>query len=166
MEPIHRQALEIRILASIVTKTTRQAVEQRLSEKGIALSMLQMGILHLLNHHTFTSAELSRKMMLDPSTLVPAIDALERKAYITRQRDPDDRRRYLLLLTDTAHELLRDLHVVSDDDPLLLALHELGEVDSKQLCCLLRNVVQRLPEGETMLQEIETRLNPTSINEN
>jgi len=163
MKSTYRQALEIRILSSIITKTSRQALEQRMTEKGIALSMLQMGILHLVSHHAFTSSELSRKMMLDPSTLVPAMDALIRKGYITRKRDSDDRRRYLLFLTDAAHELLRDVHMVNDDDPLLFALEILGEDNSEQLRRLLRSVVERLPEGEAMLKEMEARLNLTKM---
>ena len=157
-----QQALEIRILTSIITKTVRQAMEQHMAEKGVSLSMLQFGILHLISHQTCTSAEMSKRMLLDPSTLVPAIDGLVQKGYIRKDRDPHDRRRYLLQLTDTAHTFMSDMHAVTDDDPLLLALQQLGPDEAELLRGLLRKVVHSLPEGETILAEIQARMNPQS----
>ena len=159
----HKQALEIRILCSIIVKNSREAIEKRMAEKGIALSMLQFGILHLVSHHAFTSAEISRKMSLDPSTLFASIEALVKRGYIRKERDTTDRRRYMLYLTDEAHEFMQELHAVHDDDPLLCALHEIGSEETELLRARLRKVVETLPEGQSILNEIEARLNPSTL---
>jgi DNA-binding MarR family transcriptional regulator len=161
----HKQALEIRILCGIIAKSSREAVEKRMAEKGVALSMLQFGILHMVSHHAFTSAELSRKMSLDPSTLFSSIEALVKRGYIRKERDTNDRRRYLLYLTDEAHKFMQELHAVHDDDPLLYALHEIGSEETELLCTRLRKVVETLPEGQSILHEIQARLNPSTLDE-
>lgn len=48
-------------------------------------------------------------MMMAPSTLTTAADALEKAGHIARQRDPDDRRAWLLVLTEQGEEARRDL---------------------------------------------------------
>ena len=50
--------------------------------------------------------DLSRLLNLDPTTVVSVIDDLEDRKYVQRQRNPSDRRRYLLNLTDTGREAL------------------------------------------------------------
>jgi DNA-binding MarR family transcriptional regulator len=51
--------------------------------------------------------ELSRCVMLDPSTLTPLLKKLEQKGYLTRTRSDADQRNLLLALTP-AGEALRD----------------------------------------------------------
>ena len=108
---LHALAHEVRILVSIVTKLANRDVEQRMQASGANISGLQHGMLRLLREHPYTSSELSRKMMLTPATLVPAVDALERHGLIDRGRDPNDRRRTPLLLTERALELLKRVPV-------------------------------------------------------
>ena len=150
-------ALQIRILALILFKTSVQNFEQHLTEKGIQLSMLQMGILRFVSHHPYTLSELSRKMMLDPSTLVPSINALVKKGYVTRERDPNDRRRMPLLLTDEGLTLIQSQPMMCDDDPLLASLQGLGQKKVEQLQQLLREAVASLPDGEQILNEVDAR---------
>jgi DNA-binding MarR family transcriptional regulator len=38
-------------------------------------------------------------LMLDPSRLVALLDSLEKRGFVTRQRDPDDRRRHTISIT-------------------------------------------------------------------
>lgn len=154
-----QQALEIRILIGFIAKTVRQTLEQSMADKGVSLSMLQFGILHLTSHHhACTSADMSKRMMLDPSTLVPAVDGLVEKGLLRKERDPHDRRRYLLQPTEEAQALMREINVVTDNDPVLRALTELGADDSELLLRLLRKVVETLPEGNSITAEIQTRI--------
>jgi DNA-binding MarR family transcriptional regulator len=157
-----QQALEIRLLTGIIIKTARQSMERHMAEKGISLSMLQFGILHVASLNTCTSAEMSKLMMLDPSTLVPAIDGLVEKGLIRKERDPYDRRRYLLQPTEEAHAFMSEMNVVTDDDPLLYAVQQLGTDESELLVSLLRKVVESLPEGETIVADIQTRIDQLS----
>ncbi|MEX0318665.1 MULTISPECIES: MarR family winged helix-turn-helix transcriptional regulator [unclassified Ruegeria] len=47
---------------------------------------------------------LARDMLAAPSTITATADALESAGYLTRQRDPEDRRAWLLVLTEQGEQ--------------------------------------------------------------
>ena len=67
-----------------------------------------MACLRLLQHTPFTLRELSDRMLVTPSTLVPVIDKLESEGLLVRGKDPDDRRRTPLELTERAREAVAE----------------------------------------------------------
>lgn len=146
------------MLAMLMLKVTRQSLEAQLAEEGIDLTMLQHGILSLTKRHQPTIADLSRTMGLDPSTLVPSVDALVKKGYIIRERDPEDRRRYPLYLTEDGQKLYDRMIFDMGSDPLHHALSQMPSVDVTQLAQLLRHVVARLPDGESILQDLDEHI--------
>jgi DNA-binding MarR family transcriptional regulator len=152
------KTVEIRILAGILVRATHRAIEERLSSANAEISGLQYGILRSLSHESDTSSELSRKFVLDPSTLVPVIDTLVRKGLIARNRDPQDRRRIPLSLTPAGAELVRSVPLIHEDDLLYQCLGRMGEDKAQGLLELLREVVHQMPEGEEMLQSVVSRL--------
>ena len=151
-------ALEIRMLMAIATKTAMRALEKRLNLAGDGISHLQFGILRALSCQEQTISELSDRFMLDPSTLVPAVDALERKACLQRGRDPNDRRRIPLSLTEHGAALAAQVPFVDKDDPLSKSLHALGDAQSRHFLELLRELVENLPDGKEILQRVSTRV--------
>ncbi|KAA0929822.1 MULTISPECIES: MarR family winged helix-turn-helix transcriptional regulator [Streptomyces] len=50
--------------------------------------------------------DLSRLLNLDPTTVVTVIDEMERNQHVERRRNPADRRRYNLILTESGREAL------------------------------------------------------------
>jgi len=50
--------------------------------------------------------EVSERIVMDPSDIVPIIDKMERAHMIRRLRDEKDRRRYMLSLTDRGTEFM------------------------------------------------------------
>jgi DNA-binding MarR family transcriptional regulator len=52
--------------------------------------------------------ELSEALRLDPGDLVAVIDALEELGHVVRERDPQDRRRYSLQVTDAGRVALHE----------------------------------------------------------
>ncbi|MFF3410411.1 MarR family winged helix-turn-helix transcriptional regulator [Streptomyces sp. NPDC002742] len=50
--------------------------------------------------------DLSRLLNLDPTTVVTVIDEMERNGHVERRRNPADRRRYNLILTESGREAL------------------------------------------------------------
>lgn len=73
-------------------------------------------LLHLAAPRRASIAEVQRAFGLRPSTLTSVLDRLERRGYITRQFNPEDRRSLLVVLTpegETAAaavvELLREV---------------------------------------------------------
>ena len=150
--------VEIRILTSVMTRIASRSIEERFNAHKADISGMQYGILRTLAHQSYTLSELSRRFLVDPSTMVPVIDALERKGLITRGRDPNDRRRIPLSLTDQGTALIQNMPFIHEDDVLFKTLDNLGEEKSRQLLSLLREVVKGMPEGEEMLQSIGSRL--------
>lgn len=61
--------------------------------------------------------ELSRCLMLDPSTLTPLLKKLEQKGFLTRTRDEADQRNLILALTPAGEAL---------KDPALSVPYEMG----------------------------------------
>ena len=150
--------VEIRILTSVLTRIASRSIEERFNAHNADVSGMQYGILRTLAHQSYTLSELSRRFVVDPSTMVPVIDALERKGLVTRGRDPNDRRRIPLSLTDEGTKLIRTMPFVHEDDVLFKTLDIMGDEKSRELLSLLREVVKGMPEGEEMLQSIGSRL--------
>ncbi len=147
-------AVEIRILNSIVTKLTMRDLELRVVETLPGISLLQFGVLRLLSREQLTLSELSAKMMLTPSTLVPAVDKLERQNLVVRGKDPNDRRRTPLQLTDEARAALIRIPPAHPDDAIVQAIAQMGESKAIQLHKLLREVLHHLMPDRDIYEEI------------
>ncbi len=159
-------ALELKMLMSVAWKTTTLAYEQWLAREGIDLSGLQSSVLRMVAHEgSYTISELSKRFGIDPSTLVPTVDALQRKGYLSRQRDPSDRRRVLLTLTDAGDQLAKRLPHLIEDDPLLVGIEALGEAKALELIALLSELITAMPDGIQLLHNALPRLLTTGIHE-
>lgn len=150
--------VEIRILTAVMSRISHRSIEERFNAHKADISGLQYGILRTLEHESFTLSELSRRFVLDPSTLVPVIDALERKRLVARGHDPNDRRRIPISLTPDGANLLHNVPLFNEDDVLYRSLADMGEDKATELRELLRDVVKRMPDGEEMLESVTSRL--------
>ncbi len=152
-------SVKIRILASLLSRLAGRSFQARFRAAANArLSGQQYGVLRSLSAHQSTLSDLSKGFALDPSTLVPVVDSLARRGLISRERDLDDRRRILLSLTDKGAKLVAKMPLYHEDDVLFQSLQEIGEEKTTSLLNLLREVIVTMPDGEHMVQAIETRL--------
>ena len=162
LEGVRIITFEIFALGTVLAKTTLQATKRHgiLAEKG--LTMLQYGVLRALHVHDLTIAELSKFMMVDPSTLVAVIDTLSRKGLAKRKNDPDDRRRIPIGITEKGKDIVakhpEQGPFSAEDNPLIQSLELLGEEKAEQLRMLLREVVVNIPDGNEILQQVEKRV--------
>lgn len=149
----------IRYLMILALKIPRQVTDQRFAEQEIDLTVMQHHLLVMIERHHPTMADMARHMGVDPSTLVPMVDALVKKGYIERRRDPDDRRRYPLYITEAGQQL--QVHVCQHlgDDPLGTALAALSAEQCVQLERILEVVVEALPSGAEALENIMQLIN-------
>jgi DNA-binding MarR family transcriptional regulator len=97
-------------------------------------------IMTVAAHQPLSQRELSDTLGVDPSDLVNVIDILERAGFVSRRRDPRDRRRHLLSLTPDGGTAVRRLGAMLQevDDEVLRPLT--GE-QRQQLRRLLDGVV-------------------------
>lgn len=157
-DDLKRASLEVRILTGAITRIAHRSVEEYLNSREIEISGLQLGIMRSLLGHSHTISELSRKFMLDPSTLVPVIDALEAKGMVVRGKDPNDRRRIPLTVTERGRALVAAVSIVHENDIVLQAIQAMGEDKTRQLLGLLRDLITQMPEGEDFLREMQSRI--------
>ena len=150
--------LEAHIIITIIAKISSHALEQRLSASDANVSGLQFAIMQALSVEEHTISELSQSFMLDPSTLVPAVDALERKGLAKRGSDPRDRRRVPLSLTDYGAAVVESVHMIDKDDPLVVGLSMLNADQRREFVELLREVVAKMPQGEEILDKVLSRI--------
>jgi DNA-binding MarR family transcriptional regulator len=83
----------------------------RLSEALAALEMRtsQFAVLHHLDEAgPLSQQELGSALRINPSNLVGLLDVLEADGLVVRPRDPADRRRHLVALTDTGQGRLAE----------------------------------------------------------
>lgn len=152
-DEFHRRALEIRILINILAKMTKQELEKRLEAYSVDVGALPFSAMRLLSYQDSTISELSRKMMLKPATLVPVIDALERRGLVKRGQDPRDRRRTPVSLTEQGAEMLARVPAVDTNDAVLISLRKMGIDKGDQLLALLRELATDISE-EGVVEEI------------
>lgn len=146
-------AAEIRFLTGAISKRVSRAFEQRLTSRYPGVSGLQYGILRLVRLGDRTISEISGKMMLAPATLVPAVDKLEKEGLLIRGKDPQDRRRNPLRLTDTGLKLLSEVSFVSPEDPLCHAIQTIGQEGAQTLDELLQRLLAALSPGDNPIPE-------------
>jgi DNA-binding MarR family transcriptional regulator len=147
-------AAEIRILSSIVFKLAAREMEQRVEAALPGTSLLQYGVMRLLLREPMTLSELSGKMMLSPSTLVPAVDRLEREGLVVRGKDPNDRRRTPLIVTPAAQTALDAIPPTHPDDRIVHAVSEMGTQRVAQLRDLLHELLTRMSPDRDLLDNI------------
>lgn len=150
-EEIQTSAANIRILSAVITKLARQEIEQLLEQVGVDLKAAQYWVLCLMSTRELTLADLSRKLRLDPSSLVPVVDTLERKGLIERAQDPRDRRRTPLKLTSAGADLLAQISSLASESALAKSLLRMEAQQRQQLLDLLSQFVMYLSDNEELI---------------
>jgi DNA-binding MarR family transcriptional regulator len=114
---------------------------------GDEISPGRFSLLALLGFNPgINQTDLSRAVGLDKSTLTPALDQLERKGIIIRERTAADRRTYALSLSPKGHALLaRLLARVEKHEEAIVA--PLTANERTTLLRLLRKIARGLRSG-------------------
>ena len=74
--------------------------------QAVGVNQTDLGCLDVLGRlGSQTAGQLAASTGLSSGAMTTAIDRLERAGYVRRERDPDDRRRVLVVLTDAAHAI-------------------------------------------------------------
>lgn len=146
--------VEIRSFTGVCTKLMMQDLDEKLAEFWPGMSAQQYGVLRILNCRPSTIRELSDHMMLAPSTLVPIIDRLEAEGLVVRGKDPEDRRRTPLLVTEQARSLLAQVPAVDMGGRLYEVLQRMGMEKARQLSLLLQELIEQLSPGQHIADHV------------
>jgi DNA-binding MarR family transcriptional regulator len=145
-------ANEIYIYSSLLMKHFNESFEERLHQQGESLTGMQIGVLRMFQYETLTLTEVSQRMGLDPSSIMRIIDALEKKGFVLRETDPNDRRRNPIRITKRGADLLIAVPIISEADPIFQAIAAQGEGSATQLRNVLRSIVTQFPDGRTVAE--------------
>jgi DNA-binding MarR family transcriptional regulator len=84
----------------LLTQLSR-VVYRRTSEDLLGMRLKEFVMLaHLREHSPIPQQDLSETLCIDPNNLVLLLNELESKGFAYRRRDPADRRRHLVEITD------------------------------------------------------------------
>jgi len=108
--------------------------------KSYDITPEQWGLLNRLwDKDGISQKELSEISIKDQTTITRILDKLERKGLIKRQTSPDDRRSFLIFLTDSGRNLESKLVPIAYE-VLDEALQGLSEEEIKQMKFLLNKI--------------------------
>ncbi|MGA9172803.1 MAG: MarR family transcriptional regulator [Thermoactinomyces sp.] len=129
-----------------ILKKSKQQLEKRLKEQGEEITAHQYAILVRLSKGNLTVKELGEKFSIEPPTLIPIIDLLERKKLLVRIPDLKDRRRKLLQVTERGNELIGNMRSNIKSDAVAQAFLRMGKEKSETLIRLLQQMAKELQD--------------------
>ena len=132
-------------LMSKVSQLAREGFERALEPMG--LKARHYGVLTALaGEGSHAQGDLGEKLAIDRTTMVGLVDELEALGLVERRRDPEDRRRYDLALTDAGERKISEAEVLAAriQDAVLAPL---GDDERRLLHEMLASILQNLDEG-------------------
>lgn len=116
----------------------------------LGLNVKHFGVMTFLRHETEPDPEqgslsqqaIGERLRIDRTTMVALIDDLERAGYVKRERNPDDRRAYVITLT-TAGKRAQARAEEAVDAHALEFFGKLSEDERQELHRLLARLIER-----------------------
>jgi DNA-binding MarR family transcriptional regulator len=144
---------------ALLTRLAKQ-VYRRSSEDLLGMHMRHlMSLSYVRDHDGGPQQELAEALCMDANNVVLLLNELEELSYISRRRDPSDRRRHLVDLTPVGAKALNDAEhrQESIEDDVLKAL------DSDERATLWRLLGRALRGAEPELDEACEPAEPLSV---
>ena len=133
------------MLLSMVRAEMVRAIESELASKGLDLSFTQFLILKKAKLLGAASAtELARAVELDGGAMTRQLDQLERKGYLRRTPDAQDRRALRIALTDAGNKVWRNTASVCSERVMKAAQRSLDGTEQAQLYDYLERMLLAL----------------------
>jgi DNA-binding MarR family transcriptional regulator len=131
----------VETIVYLMTESRRLSREQ-CARFGVTAT--QVSVLKLLREiGDLSLGDLSRRLQAQNSTVTGIADRLVRDGLVTREQSPEDRRVWLIGLTDRGRKLARDIDV-SPWETLREAVEALPHIDQERLTALLRKVADNV----------------------
>ncbi|NJP48003.1 MarR family winged helix-turn-helix transcriptional regulator [Actinacidiphila epipremni] len=120
----------------------RHRIEAALADSG--LQARHFGALTVLAEGACSQQQLARRLAISEQAVLQVVDDLEHAGHVARDRDPADRRRYALRITDRGHAALRSARAVVEATEAELGT-TLGEQGRAELAGLLGTLLATAP---------------------
>lgn len=128
-------ALSSMINLRILDQTLKGCVEENRRTRDFPHSDVYL-MVHLAQPKRI--GQLADELQVLRSTMTATADRLEQQGYIERIRDPDDRRAWILALTEKGHDIQR--MVFEDAEAIFREITQLSDKDMKTLDALLKKI--------------------------
>ena len=90
-------------------------IQKQMKSQGIELSPGQAGILFLLNRQdAMKMSEMSGVLEIDNSAITRLVDKLEAAGFVERGMNPQDRRQYLISITEAGRKEMQKMKAVAN----------------------------------------------------
>lgn len=97
---------EIAVELNLTGCKLKQFLAAKLREQGVPLTPEQFLLIDLLwNNGAMSQQQLADQMHKDKNSVTKLVDAIERKGFVIRQQNTNDRRSNTIILTDMANQL-------------------------------------------------------------
>ncbi|MFF0342535.1 MarR family winged helix-turn-helix transcriptional regulator [Kribbella sp. NPDC004875] len=143
LDDLDRDVEGITVRLQVLTRYLERRREAVLAAYG--LQLWEFKTLHMLRRggtpYRATPGELAQRLTMSAAAMTNRLDALERRGYVERSHDRDDRRKVFATLTPAGNELwergIGDIQRVEED-----LIHQLPTADRTRLDDLLRQLVK------------------------
>jgi MarR family transcriptional regulator for hemolysin len=96
------------------SRMMRRYYDRRASALGVTSAQWRL-LLRLSREPGLKQVELAERLDVEPITACRIVDRLEEAGLVERQRDPDDRRAWRLVLTEKAEPILTRLRALAEE---------------------------------------------------
>ena len=142
LDDLDRDVEGITVRLQVLTRYLERRREAVLAAHG--LQLWEFKTLHMLRRggtpYRATPGQLAKQLGMSAAALTNRLDALERRGYVERTHDRDDRRKVVATLTRAGNELwqrgIGDIQRVEEE-----LIHRLSATDRTRLDDLLRRLV-------------------------
>jgi DNA-binding MarR family transcriptional regulator len=150
------KALDARIgfLLARAHLIARAEADRALAKLGLSMKGYA-ALATLVSDGPLSQQRLSRRIRMDPATMVDVIDSLEQSGHLLRRRNPEDRREYALLTTAKGRSLLARAEKALDAAERE-TVRDLGAEDTRALKGLLGRIAHGSGGTEVASEELVT----------
>lgn len=132
--------------------SVRRAFDRRALKLGVTRAQWRL-MLRLAASPSLRQVEVAELLDIEPITLCRIVDRLEEAGLVERQRDPSDRRAWLLNLTESAEPLLEKLRGIATE----LSAEAFEGLEMAQLDAL-RSGLARIRDNLSQSTETQNRV--------
>ncbi len=123
-------------------KTYRKFAQKRISKQGIDITVDQWLILNCLaSNENIPQNQLAELTFKDVASVTRMIDLLVKKKYIVRSMHSDDRRRFVLKITERGQEIIERVSLIVNENRSI-ALNGLSVDEISRMQSSLKQIVK------------------------